>query len=161
MQMKELCSVWVMTEESLKRYSAYVLVPFPANQKCGIFDFILNLNTTKSRHRTTILSYVSLQSFSYSLVFIKLQCKLLILATVKFKWPCTERTSFWHRLIVIYPSDSEHERPLNCLRIWCMFQNTTNFPSFYATKNAHCYKKTDRYKDGCYWKRILWVGRSV
>ena len=64
--------VWVVTKESLKSYPACVLIPFPADSKGGIFDFILN--TTKSRHRTTILSYVSLQSFIYSLLFIPLQC---------------------------------------------------------------------------------------
>ena len=58
------------------------------------FGLYIELNTTKSRHRTMILSYVSLQSFIYSLVFIPLQYKLLILATVQFKRPCTERTNF-------------------------------------------------------------------
>ena len=82
-QMNELYAVWVKTEESLKRYPACELVPFPADRKGGIFGFILK--TTKSRHRTTILSYVSLQPFIYSLVLIPLQCKLLILATVQFK----------------------------------------------------------------------------
>ena len=81
--MNELCAVCVMTEESLKRYPACVLVPFLADRKGGIFDFMLN--TTKSRHGTTILSYVSLQSFIYSLAFIPLQCKLPIRATVQFK----------------------------------------------------------------------------
>ena len=89
-QLDELCAVWVMTEESQKWYPACVLVPFMADQKGGTFDFILI--STKSRHRTTILSYVSLQSFIYSLVFIPLQCKLLILATVQFNWPCVEKT---------------------------------------------------------------------
>ena len=42
MQMNELCAVWVMTEESLKRYPVCVLVPFLADRKDGIFDFILN-----------------------------------------------------------------------------------------------------------------------
>ena len=42
MQMNELWAVCVMTEESLKRYPACGLVPFPADQKGGIFDFILN-----------------------------------------------------------------------------------------------------------------------
>ena len=38
----ELCAVCVMTEESLKRYPVCVLVPFLADRKDGIFDFILN-----------------------------------------------------------------------------------------------------------------------
>ena len=42
MQMNEVCAVCVKTEESLKRYPACVLVPFPADRKGGIFDFILN-----------------------------------------------------------------------------------------------------------------------
>ena len=40
--MNELCAVLLMAEESLKRYPACVLVPFPADRKGGIFDFILN-----------------------------------------------------------------------------------------------------------------------
>ena len=40
--MNELCAVCVMTKESLKWYQAHVLVPFPADRKDGIFDFILN-----------------------------------------------------------------------------------------------------------------------
>ena len=40
LQMNELCAVWVMTEESLKRYPACVPVPFTADRKGGIFSFI-------------------------------------------------------------------------------------------------------------------------
>ena len=39
MQINELCAVCVMTEESLKRYPACALVPFPADLKGGIFNF--------------------------------------------------------------------------------------------------------------------------
>ena len=42
MQMNEVCAVWVMTEDSLERYPACVLVPFLADQKGGILDFILH-----------------------------------------------------------------------------------------------------------------------
>ena len=48
--------------------------------------------------------FIGIYSISkqYSLVFIKFQCKLLIHATVQFKWPCIERKNFWHKLIYIY-----------------------------------------------------------
>ena len=91
MEMGEMCAVWVMTEESLKPYLACVLVPFVADRKGGIFNF--KVNTTKSRQRTVILSSVSLQSFIYTLVFIPLQYKHLVLSYTlivgvqrKFSW---------------------------------------------------------------------------
>ena len=91
--------MWVMTEESLKQYPASVLVSISGRPERWHFGLYIKLKTTKSRNRTMILSYVSLQSCIYSLVSIPLQCKLLILATVRFKWPCIKKTNFWHRLI--------------------------------------------------------------
>ena len=106
-----------MTEASLKWYPACVLV-IPADQKGGIFN--LTLNTTKSRHRTTILTHVSLQSSVYSLVLIPFQYKLLILATVQLKWPCIERANFWHRLIN-YISNFEKSRIRSAfVEIWIL-----------------------------------------
>ena len=89
---------WRITET----ISSMSTCPLSGRPERWHFWLYIKLNITKSRHGTTILSYVSLQSFIYSLVFIPLQRKLLILATAQFKWPCIEKTNFGHRLISLY-----------------------------------------------------------
>ena len=100
-----VCSVsndWGITET----VPSMCTCPISSRLERWHFQLYVKLSTTKLRHRTTILFYVSLPAFIYSSVFIPLKCKLLILATVQFKWPCIEGMNFWHRLnICLTPSD--------------------------------------------------------